>query len=68
VQLAEGVDDDTWSHHLRRGDYSRWFRKEIKDKELAAEAERVENMKGISAGDSRELIKKAIEERYPPPA
>jgi hypothetical protein len=40
----------------------------IKDEELAAEAERVENMKGISAGESRELIKKAIEERYTLPA
>lgn len=68
MQLAEGVDDDTWSHHLRRGDYSRWFRKEIKDEELAAEAERVENMKGLSADESRELIKKAIEKRYTLPA
>jgi hydroxymethylpyrimidine pyrophosphatase-like HAD family hydrolase len=64
VQLAEGVDNDTWNHHLRRGDYSRWFRKEIKDEELAAEAERVENMDGIPADESRGLIKKAIEERY----
>jgi HAD superfamily hydrolase (TIGR01484 family) len=64
VQLAEGVDDDTWNHHLRRGDYSRWFRKEIKDEELAAETERVENMDGIPADRSRGLIKKAIEERY----
>src|SRR5262249_23960179 len=25
VQIAEGVDPDTWSFHLRRGDYERWF-------------------------------------------
>src|SRR5262249_12127523 len=38
MQLAEGVDDETWLHHLRRGDYSSWFRFTIKDEELAAEA------------------------------
>ncbi|MGH7766080.1 MAG: HAD-IIB family hydrolase, partial [Candidatus Binatia bacterium] len=68
VQLAEGVDDDTWNHHLRRGDYSRWFRKEIKDEELAAEAERIEATGDIGAGESRKLMKEAIEERYTLPA
>src|SRR5262249_39624099 len=24
-QVAEGVDDETWIHHLRQHDYSRWF-------------------------------------------
>ncbi|MEO5656357.1 MAG: HAD-IIB family hydrolase, partial [Nitrospiria bacterium] len=38
VQLAQGVDDETWMHHLRRGDYSRWFREAIKDEALADEA------------------------------
>src|SRR5262249_60220279 len=38
LQLADGVDDDTWLHHLRRGEYSRWFRDSIKDGELADEA------------------------------
>src|SRR5262249_23286140 len=41
MQLADGVDDDTWIYHLRRGDYAEWFRDKIKDEELAAEAERV---------------------------
>jgi hypothetical protein len=64
VQLAQGVDDETWAYHLKRRDYLRWFRKEIKDEDLAAEAERVERMDGISANESRKVIKKAIEERY----
>jgi hypothetical protein len=68
VQLAEGVDDDTWNYHLRRGDYSHWFRKEIKDEELAAKAERVEGTDDIGAGESRKLIREAIEERYTLPA
>src|SRR5204863_357016 len=25
LELAGGVDDETWLYHLRRGDYSRWF-------------------------------------------
>jgi hypothetical protein len=25
VQLADGVDDDTWEYHRRRGDYSQWI-------------------------------------------
>jgi hypothetical protein len=58
------VDDITWNHHLRRSDYSRWFCKEIKDEELAAEAERVESMDNVAADESRKLIKAAIEERY----
>ena len=40
VQMAEGVDEETWLHHLRQGDYSRWFRDAIKDPELADEAAR----------------------------
>ena len=31
MQLGEGVDDETWLHHLRQGDYDRWFREIIKD-------------------------------------
>ena len=46
LQMADGVDDETWMHHLRRNDYSRWFREEIKNDELAAEAAEVEGAKG----------------------
>jgi hypothetical protein len=31
LQLADGVDDGTWLHHLRRGDYSRWIGESVKD-------------------------------------
>lgn len=68
LQLAEGVDDSTWMHHLKRGDYSGWFRHFIKDDELAEEAARVERASGISARDSRQQIKKAVERRYTAPA
>src|SRR5205085_6351368 len=64
LQMAEGVDDDTWMHHLRRGDYSRWFREAIKDDTLAAEAERVEGMADVSPRQSRALIKETVEQHY----
>lgn len=64
TQLAEGVDDETWLFHLHQGDYSNWFRAVIKDDELAADAERVERQTGLSADESRDQIKAAIEERY----
>ena len=29
VQMADGVDDETWMHHLKAHDYSRWMREAI---------------------------------------
>jgi hypothetical protein len=67
-QLAEGIDDATWMHHLRNGDYSRWFRKELKDEKLAREAEAVERNASLSPQESREAIRTAIDQRYTLPA
>jgi HAD superfamily hydrolase (TIGR01484 family) len=68
IQLAEGVDDETWLYHLRQGDYSRWFREAVNDEELANEAEKIEKMTNISPQESRALIKAKIEEGYTSPA
>lgn len=68
IQLADGVDDPTWLHHLRSGDYSRWFREAIKDEGLAAEAAGVERQADLAPRQSRELIKAAIERRYTMPS
>jgi hypothetical protein len=67
-QLAEGVDDETWLHHLRQGDYSRWVETAIKDPFLARIVHQVENMQELSAHDSRKRVANAIEERYTLPA
>ncbi|HMV48875.1 MAG TPA: phosphoglycolate phosphatase, partial [Blastocatellia bacterium] len=67
MQLAEGVDDETWLHHLKRGDYSDWFRKVIHDDELAEETVQVEQQT-LSALESRRHILNAIERRYTAPA
>jgi HAD superfamily hydrolase (TIGR01484 family) len=61
LQMADGVDEETWAHHLRQNDYSRWFREAIKDEGLAEEARRIETGK---APHSRALIREAVEKRY----
>jgi HAD superfamily hydrolase (TIGR01484 family) len=68
LQISEGIDDETWLFHLNRGEYSGWFRDKIKDRDLAADVERVEQNKDLSPVDSRKEIAKAIEARYTAPA
>ena len=68
LQMADGVDDDTWMHHLRQHDYSHWFRHEIRDEELAAEAEKIEARPDPAPRDSRAAIRAAVEKRYTLPA
>ncbi len=67
VQLAEGLDDETWLFHLQQGDYSNWFRAGIKDDDLAADAEKIEASE-FSAAESRAAIEAAISSRYTLPA
>ena len=68
IQLAAGVDDETWVHHLRNRDYSRWFREAIKDEDLASEAAGVEGDPSVSPKDGRALITAAIKRRYTMPS
>ncbi|HYL79034.1 MAG TPA: HAD hydrolase family protein [Bryobacteraceae bacterium] len=68
LNLMNGVDSETWLHHLRQGDYSTWFRKEIKDEDLARQAAEIENEPGLSADESRQKMHALITERYTIPA
>lgn len=68
LQLASGIDDATWEHHLRGGEYSGWFRMAIKDEDLANEVVAVERDSSLSARDSRQLIRDMVERRYTAPA
>jgi Family of unknown function (DUF5752) len=64
VQIATGIDDATWLHHLRRQDYSRWIREALKDESLANEVDRIETGRRDSVDQSRAQIFCAIERRY----
>jgi len=64
LQLAEGVDDETWMHHLRRGDYSNWFEQVIKDHELAEAANKIEQDRNQTPAESKKKIKEAVDGRY----
>jgi HAD superfamily hydrolase (TIGR01484 family) len=68
LQLAAGVDDKTWLHHLRAGAYAEWFRNAIKDDDLASEAAAIERDQSLTAAESRERIKDIVERRYTAPA
>jgi hypothetical protein len=68
LELAEGVDDATWLHHLRGHEYSKWLREAIKDDELARDVEQAESKFGKDAAASRAAVRKAIEHRYTLPA
>ena len=68
LELAAGVDDETWLHHLRRGDYSLWLARDIKDRDLAEEVRRVEENGDLSPEESRAEVSKAIEAKYTGPA
>ncbi len=64
VQLAAGVDDDTWLFHLRRRDYSRWMRTEVKDDDLADEVAAVERDRRLGPAASRVAVVTAVDNRY----
>jgi hypothetical protein len=64
MQIADGVDDETWLHHLRAGDYSNWVREAIKDEILSEEIVAAEEDSALSARQSRDRVRQAIESRY----
>jgi HAD superfamily hydrolase (TIGR01484 family) len=67
LQMADGVDDATWLHHLARHDYSGWVRSAIKNDALADELARVER-ESRDASQSKKLVREAIERVYTRPA
>src|SRR5262249_36181877 len=64
LQLAAGLDDDTWRYHLERGDYSNWLSSSIKDEGLGQAVKGIEENRSLSPAQSRDEIAKAIEGRY----
>ncbi|MER9583666.1 HAD-IIB family hydrolase [Mesorhizobium sp. M0276] len=68
AQMAEGIDDKTWEFHLRAGDYSKWFRQQIRDKDLARETAEAEKDETLTAEESRKRVLDAVRRRYTAPA
>jgi hypothetical protein len=63
-QIAQGIDEVTWMFHLRRGDYSNWFRHAIKDDFLASEAQRIERRTDLTPWQTREAVRELVNVRY----
>ncbi|HKU69182.1 MAG TPA: HAD-IIB family hydrolase [Candidatus Baltobacteraceae bacterium] len=61
AQLAEGIDDETWTHHMRLGDIATWFSEMIGDDELADFAR---GLKDANPSESRKGVVEEIRRRY----
>ena len=68
LQLGEGVDEETWLFHLRRGDFAHWFESVIKDEELASCARDIERAGPGQVAEGRKKLREAVEKRYTAPA
>jgi len=68
LQLADGVDDDTWEFHRNAGEYSQWVSTQIKDAPLADEIGEIEKDSRLAPAESRAAVRAAIEARYTLPA
>jgi hypothetical protein len=64
AQMAAGVDDETWTHHLRNSDYSRWLRESVKDQELADEIASIERDQQLPPTEGRNRIVESIRKHY----
>jgi hydroxymethylpyrimidine pyrophosphatase-like HAD family hydrolase/energy-coupling factor transporter ATP-binding protein EcfA2 len=63
VELAEGVDEPTWAHHLANREYSGWIREMIKDPGLADEVAAIESAT-MTPADSRRQVLERVRGRY----
>jgi hydroxymethylpyrimidine pyrophosphatase-like HAD family hydrolase len=67
ARLGRQLGDATWEHHLRRNDYSAWFRDIIGDDELASETRQIEDDRTMTPSASRAKISSMILSRYAAP-
>jgi HAD superfamily hydrolase (TIGR01484 family) len=68
AQMAEGLDEETWSFHLSQADYSRWLRDAIKDENIAEVVAAIERDRSLTPSESRRQILDAIRKHYTAPA
>jgi hydroxymethylpyrimidine pyrophosphatase-like HAD family hydrolase len=67
IDISDDIDDATWLHHLRAGDYAAWFRHVIRDDDLALEADGIARDRDLTACESRRRVRRAIWQRYAAP-
>lgn len=67
VEIAEGLDNETWMYHLQRHDYSTWIREHVNDETLAEHVEKIEDTSQDAAA-SRDAIAKLVQVHYTGPA
>jgi hydroxymethylpyrimidine pyrophosphatase-like HAD family hydrolase len=68
LQIADGVDDETWLHHLRAHDYSRWMAELLRDPVLGEEVRAIEDAAQLTPVESRAKVRSAVEAHYTVPA
>jgi hydroxymethylpyrimidine pyrophosphatase-like HAD family hydrolase len=68
IQLAEGVDTETWAHHRRQHDYSRWIHDAIGDQALSEAVRAAEDGAELDDVSARDRIAAAIRNQYTAPA
>jgi HAD superfamily hydrolase (TIGR01484 family) len=68
MDLADGVDDETWLFHLQRREVSEWLRRGIRDESIAKEVAAIEQQSEIDPHESRRRVRELIEARYTLPA
>jgi hypothetical protein len=65
LELADGVDDDTWGFHLKEGSYSRWIADVVHDQDLAQDVATIEREGDKRPPrDTRGAVRSAVERRY----
>ena len=63
LQMADGVDAETWQWHRQRHDFSCWIATSLKDGDLADEVEAIEESDDPPE-DARRRVREKIERRY----
>ncbi len=66
LDMGDGVDEETWEFHRRRGDYSAWIRDKVKDSALANEVAAVE-ASDAAVKRARAQVRNAVQRRYTAP-
>jgi hydroxymethylpyrimidine pyrophosphatase-like HAD family hydrolase len=67
IQLADGVDDETWEYHREQNHYSTWMKTAIGDDDLSEAVRTSENDGALPPRTVRDRIIAAIRERYTEP-